>query len=215
MGIKVTIAPSSTTPWCIWRIGEGPKPAQSSIDEDSINALNVRISQAGRVSLSDVPVASTSGPDDSSLAASFNQRLKELSGDELAYDGPLTGSGHHMMGLHAVLLCEQPMSLASLHVLPCQRVRWMCTGPVLREAIERKYGKTYDLSIVRREIPGKTLVALNVSAHTLSLLLLPLAQMSASQVWGAFTSGLFLLSKVAPLSCRNSCQHPFSCKLCR
>ena len=38
----------------------------------------------------------------------------------------------------------------------------MCSGSVLRERIEAKYGKTYDLSIVRREIPGKTLVALNV-----------------------------------------------------
>jgi hypothetical protein len=33
---------------------------------------------------------------------------------------------------------------------------------MLRDAIEQKYGKTYDLSIVRRQIPGKTLVALNV-----------------------------------------------------
>jgi hypothetical protein len=41
-------------------------------------------------------------------------------------------------------------------VCPCR------AGSVLRERIEAKYGKTYDLSIVRREIPGKTLVALNV-----------------------------------------------------
>lgn len=94
-GFDGRLYPVISRSWCIWRIGEAAKPAQSSIDEDSINALNVRISQAGRVSLSDVPAASTSGPDDSSLAASFNQRLKELSGDELAYDGPLTGKASH------------------------------------------------------------------------------------------------------------------------
>ena len=73
----------------------GAKPAQSSIDEESINVLNARISQAGRVRLSDAPAASSSGPDDTSLAASFNQRLKELSGEEVAYDGPLTGKVCH------------------------------------------------------------------------------------------------------------------------
>ncbi|KAK9917013.1 hypothetical protein WJX75_009975 [Coccomyxa subellipsoidea] len=36
------------------------------------------------------------------------------------------------------------------------------TGQYLRDAILKKYGKSYDLSIVRRQIPGKTLVALNV-----------------------------------------------------
>lgn len=39
---------------------------------------------------------------------------------------------------------------------------FVSAGRVLREGILRKYGKDYDLSIVRREIPGKTLVALNV-----------------------------------------------------
>ena len=53
-----------------------------SIDEDSINSLNTRISRAQPVSLPEDTGPSTlpvSGPDDTQLAASLNQRLKELS----------------------------------------------------------------------------------------------------------------------------------------
>ncbi len=35
-------------------------------------------------------------------------------------------------------------------------------GKQLRDLVLQKYGKTYDLSIARRDIAGKTLVALNV-----------------------------------------------------
>lgn len=36
------------------------------------------------------------------------------------------------------------------------------TGQVLRDLVYAKYGKTYDLSIVRRQIAGVTIVALNI-----------------------------------------------------
>lgn len=37
------------------------------------------------------------------------------------------------------------------------------TGPLLRELMETKWGKAYDLSFVRRDLPlGKTLICLNV-----------------------------------------------------
>lgn len=35
-------------------------------------------------------------------------------------------------------------------------------GTELRESIQRKYGRTYDLSIVRRQLAGRTIVAMNV-----------------------------------------------------
>ena len=74
--------------------GPPARPLEDSIDEESINVLNARINQAERVSLDEAAAASAplrSSSDDSSLAASFNQRLRELSVDEQAYDGPLTG----------------------------------------------------------------------------------------------------------------------------
>ncbi|MEW5302045.1 MAG: hypothetical protein WDW38_008676 [Sanguina aurantia] len=36
------------------------------------------------------------------------------------------------------------------------------TGPELRRLLFTKFGKTYDLSFIRRDIPGKTFIALNV-----------------------------------------------------
>eukprot|EP01026_Neomeris_dumetosa_P069283 TRINITY_DN68382_c0_g1_i3.p3 TRINITY_DN68382_c0_g1~~TRINITY_DN68382_c0_g1_i3.p3 ORF type:complete len:177 (-),score=28.22 TRINITY_DN68382_c0_g1_i3:246-776(-) len=36
------------------------------------------------------------------------------------------------------------------------------TGGELRQLIKGKYGKSYDISIARRDIPGKTLVSLNI-----------------------------------------------------
>jgi hypothetical protein len=84
--------------------GPAARPLEDSIDEESINVLNARISDAGRVTLDEAspPSASllASSDDDSSLAASFNQRLKELSGEEQAYDEPLTGV---LQRMHACL----------------------------------------------------------------------------------------------------------------
>ena len=59
------------------------------------------------------------------------------------------------------------MRMPTVHAcMHCSQRQIICAyapaGPVLRAAILRKYGKDYDLSIVRREIPGRTLVALNV-----------------------------------------------------
>ncbi|KAK9831869.1 hypothetical protein WJX81_004053 [Elliptochloris bilobata] len=36
------------------------------------------------------------------------------------------------------------------------------SGTELRESIQRKYGRTYDLSIVRRQLAGRPIVAMNV-----------------------------------------------------
>ena len=58
------------------------QPSTSSIDEDSIQALNTRIGRAEPVKLpedTEPSVKPVSGPDDTQLAASLNQRLKELS----------------------------------------------------------------------------------------------------------------------------------------
>lgn len=62
--------------------------------------------------------------------------------------------GLYQHGLTIVVehfLCTQPMSVV-----------WEVTGQQLRDLVLQKYGKTYDLSIARREILGKRLVALNV-----------------------------------------------------
>ena len=40
--------------------------------------------------------------------------------------------------------------------------RMLCAGKLLQQWIRQKYSKSYDLSIVKRDIPGKALVRLNV-----------------------------------------------------
>ena len=47
-------------------------------------------------------------------------------------------------------------------VLVSDRLLRACAGTELRESIQRKYGRTYDLSIVRRQLAGRTIVAMNV-----------------------------------------------------
>ena len=71
--------------------------SQGSIDEDSIQALNTRISRAEPVRLpedTEPSVKPVSGPDDSQLAASLNQRLKQLSVSSIdEATEPCTGKG--------------------------------------------------------------------------------------------------------------------------
>ena len=100
--------------------GPAARPLEDSIDEESINVLNARISEAGRVTLdegsaSPASLQSSTG-DDSSLAASFNQRLKELSGEEQAYDAPLTGAFLHAFPFHAYNLIACMYSQLHLYV---------------------------------------------------------------------------------------------------
>ena len=170
-----------------------------SIDEDSINSLNTRISRAQPVRLpedTEPSISPVTGPDDTQLAASLNQRLKELSVSSVDdITEPCTGE--------ARLLAPSYHALAG--VRPATDYHWTSAGETLRALIEEKYGKTYgtrltstslvatfgvelasgsalqgteyrahhvrsdktapwhaDLSIVRRHIPGKMLVALNV-----------------------------------------------------
>lgn len=70
----------------------------ASIDEDSINSLNTRISRAQPVRLpedTEPSVLPVTGPDDSHLAASLNQRLKELSVSSVdEVSEPCTGKVH-------------------------------------------------------------------------------------------------------------------------
>lgn len=114
--------------------GPAARPLEDSIDEESINVLNSRISNAGRVSLDDEeasaapvePLRSTS--DDSSLAASFNQRLKQLSVDEDAYDGPLTGASWMLLSAclsHAGRCLQQKASISAWSKIYACMHAWM------------------------------------------------------------------------------------------
>ncbi|GIL51746.1 hypothetical protein Vafri_7671 [Volvox africanus] len=72
--------------------------------------------------------------DDGDLAAALNRRIGQIAASTLSYDSEVT---------------EEEM-------------RKPLSAQELRQLIFTKYGKTYDVSFVRRDIPGKTFVCLNI-----------------------------------------------------
>ena len=91
------MAHSRPLPLCAGAAQE--QTSSASIDEDSIQALNSRISRAEPVRLPEDANSSVDPaiqPDDSQLAASLNQRLKELSVASVdETPEPCTGSEYH------------------------------------------------------------------------------------------------------------------------
>ncbi|EFJ48650.1 hypothetical protein VOLCADRAFT_90835 [Volvox carteri f. nagariensis] len=72
--------------------------------------------------------------DDGDLAAALNRRIGQIAASTASYDSEVT---------------EEEM-------------RTLLSAQELRQLIFTKYGKTYDVSFVRRDIPGKTFVCLNI-----------------------------------------------------
>ncbi|PNW85680.1 hypothetical protein CHLRE_03g197850v5 [Chlamydomonas reinhardtii] len=80
------------------------------------------------------PLRSFSEADDGDLAAALNRRIGQIAATTGSFDSEVT---------------EEEM-------------RQPLTAAEMRELIVTKYGKTYDVSFVRRDIPGKTFVGLNI-----------------------------------------------------
>ncbi len=85
-------------------------------------------------------------------------RIKAWTG-QLAVPGTeapaLDGRYHHLHGIGLVRRKALQEALRSAALSPCPAAE-------LRQLIYTKYGKTYDVSFVRRDIPGKTFVCLNI-----------------------------------------------------
>lgn len=77
---------------------------------------------------------SFSDADDGDLAVALNRRIGQIAASTASFDSEVT---------------EEEM-------------RQPLTAAELRQLIYSKYGKTYDVSFVRRDIPGKTFVCLNI-----------------------------------------------------
>ncbi|KAG2433568.1 hypothetical protein HYH02_012685 [Chlamydomonas schloesseri] len=80
------------------------------------------------------PLRSFSEADDGDLAASLNRRIGQIAAATGSFESEVT---------------EEEM-------------RQPLTAAEMRELIALKYGKTHDVSFVRRDIPGKTFVGLNI-----------------------------------------------------
>ena len=124
------------------------QPSPSSIDEDSIQALNTRISRAEPVRLpedTEPSVKPVSGPDDTQLAASLNQRLKELSVSSMDEEcEPCSGRASSLGGNHCTCwLSKMVVAFFPLSFVGCLRSCLHAAGQTLRRLVEQKYGKTY------------------------------------------------------------------------
>lgn len=144
-------APKSTR---IWRLQQYEYPsdddATSSQEQEDVDVLQKRVNEMRRAegspSSSDSSndrgaatvvgnsTASFSDAEDDAVAAALNQRLREI----------------------ATVTADPELSAAVPAAAP------PLTADELRKLIFTKYGKTCDMSFVRRDLPGKTFVGLNV-----------------------------------------------------
>eukprot|EP00884_Botryococcus_braunii_P007588 jgi/Botrbrau1/16830/Bobra.150_2s0054.1 len=127
-----------------WRLGQMPSSEETSTGQDVnqafVDSLNERIASLSSAEdvRSSIDEVRTSGRFVGDAA-----QLASISDDDLA-DSLNTR-------ISDIVQNRQPSEGAS-----------SLSGQQLRDLVLQKYGKTYDLSIARRDIPGRTLVALNV-----------------------------------------------------
>lgn len=134
-----------------WRLGQEPtprggQPAEASITDNDVDVLNQRLAETrqrdggGAISSVDVEeeLQCPEGPSflqstDEELASALSARISEVATSS-------AGSVDEVLENDAPRL----------------------TGAELSDLIYAKYGKRHDVSFVRRDIPGKTLVCLNI-----------------------------------------------------
>lgn len=132
-------APRSSRTWRLRPVpGEAELKASRDVDDEQLLVdFQQRVGQLGTAEATSLADISVGAATDLDLSTSLNRRLQELQGAEWASS----------LGREAPVAERQPDVLS---------------GAVLKQLVHRKYGKYYDLSIVRRDIPGRTLVRLNV-----------------------------------------------------
>ncbi|KAL4457654.1 hypothetical protein ABPG75_012519 [Micractinium tetrahymenae] len=140
--------------------GEGEEEAAAQIGESDVEVLNQRLAEARRrgegaaaavaaaeAAAEEAAAARSSAEEEADAAPSFLRSTDEEVAASLADRISEVASALGTAGSSA----DSEDEGAAL------------TGPLLRQLIETKWGKAYDLSFVRRDLPlGKTLICLNV-----------------------------------------------------
>lgn len=130
-------APRSTR---VWRLQQFDKVTEDKSAGEAVERLEEQLSSTVKpvtpveATPAAVPTGSFEDADDTEVAKFLNQRIQQIATTTGSYGGDIDE-----------LEARSPL-----------------TGTELRELVYTKYGKTYDLSFVRRDIPGKTFVCLNV-----------------------------------------------------
>lgn len=150
LAARVNSTPSSARPSLPY---EDDDPSTSSRNRNSpaTSSSQQAANQAGsgEDSPDEFPLAGRSFSDagDDELSAALSLRIRQVATSSSPAAGPLDGASY-----------EEGMADTVRAEVPAQPL----SAEELRNLIYTKYGKTYDLSFVRRDIPGKTFVSLNV-----------------------------------------------------
>ena len=175
-----------------WRLGNYPassrQPATSSITDDDIDILNKRL----KVSRDSISSSDDVGED------------QPPKNDDVILDGS-NADDHLAESLNARIYEVARASGGDGDVTDRQPL----TGSTLSTLLYTKYGKRYDVGFVRRDIPGKTLISLNIYHAHLSQRSFPMTQEEYDdkldgvalylEAWGqAQTVVAFLKSPIAP-----------------
>ncbi|PSC72917.1 hypothetical protein C2E20_3892 [Micractinium conductrix] len=139
-----------------WRLGtgnippEGRRLAEDSMSEEDEDVLNQRLADARRRQDGGAASAAAAAAAEEATP-SFLQSTDEEVASALADRVSEVATAFRPGGSSADVEGDGRVEGGAL------------SGPLLRELIETKWGKTYDLSFVRRDLPlGKTLICLNV-----------------------------------------------------
>lgn len=120
------------------------------MDEESVEVLNQRLAEARQPAAASAAAAAAAEEEaaarpsflqstDEELASALSSRISKVAANQAGDSGSAAADAEEA------------------------EAEGMLTGPLLRELMYEKWGKQYDVSFVRRDLPlGKTLICLNV-----------------------------------------------------
>jgi len=156
-----------------WRLGESPfKSSDEPITEESLDILNDRLQELAAERTSSLVNNESIGQqqdvnDPSSSTPMLNYKsFEESSDDELA--DSLNSRIFSMTSTQSTGSTDDAnlrdgQYQTNTENFNDEEEEQIClTGELLKELLMQKYGKSFDMSFVRRDLPGKTFVSLNI-----------------------------------------------------
>ncbi|KAG7669270.1 hypothetical protein Ndes2526B_g05569 [Nannochloris sp. 'desiccata'] len=163
-----------------WRLGQEPvvrnpakasNAAETSITEDDVEILNQRITSSrqsmGSMDLlgqaeqlqDDIMAMGGDASDNFDSTAPSSETPSFLQSTDAELSDALNS---RITQMKTTTSPSEESTSESIGAASSSSSREMLTGPALAELVYNKYEKWHDVGIVRRDIPGKTLVTLNV-----------------------------------------------------
>lgn len=207
-----------------WRLGQEPvvrnpaaaNAAKKSITEDDVEVLNRRITTS-RQSMGSVDLLGEAEQLQDDIVAMGGKSVDN------SIDNPAAETPSFLQSTDAELSDALNSRITQIAITPSETnttdsngntedggpSREMLTGPALAELVYQKYEKWHDVGIVRRDIPGKTLVTLNIYHAHLGQRSFPMTEeefkekmdgvAALIEIWGKAETVIdFMKSPIAP-----------------